>query len=45
MDKSLQKLKQDAEILHHAGETKTDESITRELWLKGEYTKFNQEHN
>jgi len=45
MDKSLEKLKQDADALRNTGKDKTDESITRSIWLKGEYTDFNREHN
>jgi len=45
MDKSLEKLKQDADALRKASQTKMDENITRSIWLKGEYTEFNREHN
>jgi len=45
MDKSLQKLKQDAEMLRALGKTEIDENISRNIWLKGEYTEFNKAHN
>lgn len=45
MDKSLQKIKQHAEILRELGKVKADENITKHIWLEGEYTEFNREHN
>ena len=43
MDSGLEKIKQNAESLRNA--PKADENTTRSIWLKGEYTEFNQEHN
>ena len=45
MDKSLDKIKQNAERLRLASETEMDEKIAHEIWLKGEYSEFNREHN
>jgi hydroxylamine dehydrogenase len=45
MDKSLQKLKQDAATLRALGNIETDETAIKNIWLKGEYTEFNLEHN
>lgn len=45
MDKSLEKIKQDAKLLHRSGKSEIDEIITRSIWNTGEYTDFNRENN
>ncbi len=45
MDKSLQKIKQNAETLRALGKNEIDKTGTKNIWLKGEYTEFNREHN
>jgi hydroxylamine dehydrogenase len=45
MDKSLQELKQSAETLRTLDKAAIDEATTKKLWLDGEYTEFNREHN
>jgi hypothetical protein len=45
MDKSLQELRQSSETLRTLDKATIDEAITKKLWLDGEYTEFNREHN
>ncbi|MCK5226548.1 MAG: hydroxylamine oxidoreductase, partial [Planctomycetes bacterium] len=45
MDKSLKEIKLKAEKQRALGKIKVDENIIKNIWLKGEYTDFNREHN
>ena len=45
MDESLLSIKQQAEALRSLEGAKTDSGLTRDIWLEGEYTEFNRDHN
>lgn len=46
MDHSLEKIKKNAERLRSIGKTKiTDEGVGGNIWLEGEYTEYNRDHN
>ncbi|MCW8830174.1 MAG: hydroxylamine oxidoreductase [Gammaproteobacteria bacterium] len=45
MDASLDSIKQTAERLRSAGEQKLDKDAQGNIWLEGEYTEYNREHN
>ena len=46
MDHSLEKIKKNAERLRSIGKTKiSDEDVMGNIWLEGEYTEYNRDHN